>query len=92
MSGFFAEKFITELDSFFAREDIKGAGEYLRRKYAETDEAGVSHSGTADAVSDESLLQGCHFRICMAGAVYRGDENARCSHQQPAQETEAGQR
>ena len=40
MSGFSAEKFITELDSFFAREDIKGAGEYLRRKYAETDEAG----------------------------------------------------
>lgn len=40
MSDFSAEKFIKELDSYFAREDLTGAGAYLRRVYTETDRAG----------------------------------------------------
>ena len=40
MSGFSAEKFIKELDSFFAREDLSGAGEYLRAVYSETERDG----------------------------------------------------
>ncbi|MBR5113263.1 MAG: tetratricopeptide repeat protein, partial [Clostridia bacterium] len=40
MPDFSAEKFIKELDAFFAREDLTGAGEYLRAVYAETDKAG----------------------------------------------------
>ena len=33
MSDFSSENFIRTLDSFFAREDIAGAGEYLREQY-----------------------------------------------------------
>ncbi len=34
MPGFDNKKFITELDGFFAREDLEGAGRYLREQYA----------------------------------------------------------
>ena len=40
MPGFSAEKFIKELDSFFAREDLSGAGKYLRDACSETDRDG----------------------------------------------------